>query len=147
MTDGVHPDAPRGNPGWHKGMVSPNKAGRPLGILDQRSRVTKALLDDAHAVARVVIEAAMAGDIQAAGIVLSRIAPVLKAQTDKVSFSFDAKASLAEQVESVLQAVADGLVSPDVGKQIIETVGSLAAIRQHEDFEKRLVALEGRRAA
>ncbi len=128
-------------------MVSPNKAGRPTGILDERSRVTKALLDDAHAVARVVIEAAMAGDIQAAGIVLSRVAPVLKAQADKVAFSFDAKASLVEQVESVLQAVANGLVSPDVGRSIIETVGSLAAIRQYEDLERRLAALETRRAA
>ncbi len=128
-------------------MPSPNPNGRPPGIVDQRSRVTKALLDDAHAVARVVIEAAMAGDIQAAGIVLSRVAPVLKAQADKVAFSFDAKASLVEQVESVLQAVANGLVSPDVGRSIIETVGSLAAIRQYEDLERRLAALETRRAA
>ena len=147
MTDGVEPEKARGNPRWFKGMVSPNPDGRPCGILDQRSRVTKALLDDAYAVVRVVVEAALEGDIQAAGIVLSRVAPALRPQADKVTFSFDAKASLVEQVEAVLQAVADGQVSPDVGKQIIETIGSLGAIRQYEDLERRLAALETRRAA
>jgi hypothetical protein len=146
MANGVEPEKARGNPGWLKGMPSPNPSGRPPGIVDQRSRVTKALLDDAYAVVRVVVEAALEGDIQAAGIVLSRVAPALRPQADTVTFSFDAKASLVEQVESVLQAVADGQVAPDVGRSIIETIGSLAAMRQYESFEKRLAALESGRS-
>ncbi|MBP6030064.1 MAG: hypothetical protein KA533_01400 [Sphingobium sp.] len=40
-------------------MKSPNPSGRPPGILDKRSRVTKALMEDAPAIARVVIDKAL----------------------------------------------------------------------------------------
>jgi hypothetical protein len=35
-------------------------------------------------------------------------------------------------------------VSADVGKQIIEAIGSLSSIRQIDELEERLSALEGR---
>ena len=124
------PQLQLGNPGWHKGMKSPNPTGRPKGIVDKRTRVTKALLDDAHAVARVVIDAALAGDVHAASLVLSRVAPTLKAQTETVNFDFDAKASMSVQVDQVLQAIADGQVSPDIGKQVIDIIGAAAGIKQ-----------------
>lgn len=152
MTEIVRPDwlknyqtdtpPPKGNPKWHKGMKSPNPAGRPRGIVDKRTRVTQALMDDAPQIARVVINAALAGDVQAAGLVLSRVAPALRAQTEKVEFDFDATAPVAQQVEAVLQAIADGKVAPDVGKQIIEAIGALSAVRAVDELEKRLQALE-----
>jgi uncharacterized protein YjbK len=61
-----------------------------------------------------------------------------------VEFDFDAKATATEQAEAVLQGIADGLVSADVGKQIIEAIGSLSSIRQIDELEERLSALEGR---
>lgn len=61
-----------GRPDWKPGMKSPNTPGRPRGIVDKRTRVTQALKDDAHAVARVVIDAALGVDVQAAGLVLVR---------------------------------------------------------------------------
>jgi len=134
----------KGNPQWVRGMPSPNKAGRPKGIVDARTKVTQALMDDANAVVRVVIDAALAGDVQAAGIVLSRVAPALKAQGEKVQFDFDAKAGVTEQAESVLQAIANGEVSPDMGKQIIEAISMLYGIKQISEFEQRLALLEGK---
>lgn len=141
---GFKPDTspPPGSPNWKKGMPSPNKNGRPRGIVDKRSRVTQALMDDASKIARVVIDAALAGDVQAAGLVLSRVAPTLRAQTERVEFDFDATAPVAQQVEAVLQAIADAKVSPDVGKQIIEAIGALSAVRAVDELEKRLQALE-----
>ena len=133
------------NSTWKKGMASPNPAGRPPGIVDKRLKVTQTLMDDARSVARVVIDAALAGDIQAASLVLSRVAPPLKAKPECVMFNFNAKAPLSEQVEAVLQAIADGQVAPEVGKQIIETIGSLGAIRQLDQLESRISALEGTR--
>lgn len=54
MTEIVQPDwlkgfqpntePPAGNPNWKKGMPSPNKNGRPRGIVDKRTRVTQALM-------------------------------------------------------------------------------------------------------
>lgn len=97
----------------------PNPNGRPPGILDKRSRVTKALMDDAPAMARVVIDASKEGNMQAAALVLSRFAPVLKAQTAPVQFEFDATAPITQRIEAVLAGIAGGAVPPDVGRQII----------------------------
>jgi len=129
---------------WVKGMPSPNPNGRPPGILDKRSRVTKALMDDAPAIARVVIDAAKKGDMQAAALVLARCAPVLKAQTEPVQFEFDATAPIAQQIEAVLAGIAGGAVPPDVGRQIIEAIGTLASVRATEELEQRIVMLEAR---
>jgi hypothetical protein len=137
---------PKGNPKWHKGMPSPNPSGRPRGIVDKRTRVTQALMDDAPQIARVVIEAALAGDIQAAGLVLSRVAPAIRAQAEKVEFDFDAKASVSQQAEAVLRAVADGKVAPDVGRQILESISILYGIKQVSELEQRLTVLEEKAA-
>src|SRR5690606_39812866 len=83
------PQKRKGNPKWVKGGPSPNPAGRPRGVLDKRTKVSQALADDAPAIARVVIDAALEGDMQAASLVLSRIAPTLRAQSQPVSFDFD----------------------------------------------------------
>ncbi|WP_312784451.1 DUF5681 domain-containing protein [Brevundimonas sp.] len=127
---------------WERGGPSPNPKGRPPGIVDKRTRVSQALLDDAPAVARVVVDAALEGDMQAASLVLSRIAPVLRGQMEKVAFEFDTTAPVARQVEQVLAAVARGQVAPDVGKQIIDAVQALSTIRATEELEARLAALE-----
>lgn len=84
----------------------------------------------------------LAGDVQAAGLVLSRVAPALRAQTERVEFDFDASASVTEQAEAVLQAIADGKVAPDVGKQILDGISTLYGIKQIAELEARLQALE-----
>lgn len=138
------PVKPKGNPSWRKGGPSPNPKGRPRGVLDKRTKVTQALADDAPAIVRVVIDAALEGDIQAAGLVLSRIAPTLRSQTQPITFQFDADAPLGRQMEQVLAAIAAGQVSPDVGQQIIASVQALGQIRAVEELEERLIALEER---
>ena len=136
------PEAQKAPRVWERGGPSPNPSGRPKGIVDKRTRVSQALMDDAPAVARVVVDAALEGDMQAASLVLSRIAPVLRGQMEKVSFEFDATAPVARQVEQVLAAVARGQIAPDVGKQIIDAVQALSTIRATEELEARLAALE-----
>ena len=131
-----------GNPAWAKGGKSPNPKGRPKGIVDKRHKVTAALLDDAHHIAGVVVAAAKTGDLQAAGLVLSRVMPTLASQAEKVQFDLDPSAPLGKQVEQVLAAMKDGEIAPDNAKRIIETIESLGAIRQMDDIEERLAALE-----
>lgn len=137
---------PRGNPAWVKGGPSPNPAGRPKGIVDKRQKVQVALMDDAPAIARVVIDAALEGDMQAASLVLARIAPTLRSQTQPVTFDFDASAPIARQVEQVLDGIASGAVPADIGKQIIDAIGALSAVRATEELEARLAALEAKEA-
>ena len=136
---------PRGNPGWRKGMSSPNPKGRPLGISDGKARLAQRMLGDADGIVDKMIALALEGDSQAANLILSRVMPTLRAQTEKVEFGFDAKGSVTEQAETVLQAIADGKVAPDVGKQILEGVSVLYGIKQVAELEARLQALEEKR--
>lgn len=133
-----------GNPQWRKGMKSPNPSGRPKGIVDKRMRANQAMLDRVQEVIDVVIENALGGDTSSASLLLSRVMPAMRAQAERVEFDFDANAPLAEQVASVLQAIADGKVSVDIGKQVIEAIGALGAVKQIDELEERLSALEGR---
>ncbi|MBD59438.1 MAG: hypothetical protein CL808_04880 [Citromicrobium sp.] len=101
-------------------------------------------MDDGHAVARVVIDAALEGDLQACNIILARIAPALRPEAQPVQFEFDPTASTVAQVEAVLAAVASGGVPVDLGKQLIESVKALADVRAVEELEARLAALEAK---
>lgn len=109
-------------------------------------KVTQALEDDAPAIARVVIEAALEGDMQAAALVLSRVAPTLRSQSQKVNFDFDPSGSISQQVEQILRAVSTAAISPDVGKQVIDAVQTLSAIRTAEELETRIAQLEERQS-
>lgn len=129
---------------WVKGMPSPNPKGRPPGIVDTRSKITKALMDDGAAVARVVIDAALEGDLQACGIVLGRIAPAIKPQAERVAFDFDPTAPVPQQIEAVLAAIAAGVLAPDVGQTIISALGTLADARATADLEARIITLEAK---
>lgn len=125
-------------------MKSPNPSGRPKGIVDKRMKVTQALMDDAVTIARVVIDAALDGDLQAAALVLARVSPALRSQLSTVEFDFDANASVSGQVEQVLAAIAQGQVAPDAGRQIIDAIAALSNVRATEELERRLQALEER---
>jgi hypothetical protein len=127
---------------WIKGMPSPNKSGRPRGIVDKRMKVSQALLGDAPAVARVVVDAALSGDLQACSIVLARCSPAIKARAERVEFELCPDRTLADQAQQILQAVADGHVDPDTGKMLIGCIESVSSIKAVQDLEARLSALE-----
>jgi hypothetical protein len=143
MTNIVQPDAPK--PGkWYKGMPSPNRAGRPPGVLDKRTKVTQALADDAPAVARAVIDKALEGDVAAAALVLSRVAPPIKSQAERVQFELDPNLPLADQAKQILAAVADGRVDPETGRTLIGCLSSVANIEAVAELENRILILEAR---
>ncbi|WP_205749130.1 DUF5681 domain-containing protein [Frigidibacter oleivorans] len=151
MTDAAQPTWMQGfvpdtspAPGrWRKGQ-SGNPAGRPKGSLSSRDKVARELRDDGPAVARKVIDAALAGDMQAASLVLSRLLPPLRSQTERVEFDFDPELPIGKQIEAVLAAVAAGQVPPDVGQMIINAISTLSSVRATEDLEARIIQLEAR---
>ncbi len=134
-----------GNPKWVKGMKSPNPAGRPPGIKERKAKIHERMLDQAGAVIDVMLQKALEGDSAAAALVVNRVLPVLRPQSEKVSFTLDVDQPISRQVEQVLAAVAKGDVAPDVGKKIVETVQALGNVRTIEDLEQRIAALEGKR--
>lgn len=129
---------------WERNGPSPNPRGRPPGILDRRQKLQKAFADDAVAIAKVVIEAAKGGDMQAASIALARLAAPLRAQSERVEFELDPHRPLSEQANQILQAVADGKVDPDTGKTLIGCIQSVAGIRAVEELEGRIILLEAK---
>ena len=131
-----------GNPNWKKG-VSGNPKGRPPGRTATQ-KVQAALNAGSLAVTEKVLEAAKGGDMQAAGLVLARVSPTLRSQSQTVQFPFDPSLPLSEQLAQVAVAVADGLVSPDTGQQISAMLSNLANVRSSENLEERIIALEAK---
>lgn len=135
-----------GNPNWHKGMRSPNPKGRPIGQTKQ-SKLMQRMLDDAGEVVDAVMGKAKDGDPASASLVLSRVLPALRAEMRTVEFDFDPTAPASAQIEAVLAAIAAGAVPVDVGKQIIDAIGTLANARLAAEVEDRLAALEAKQVA
>lgn len=109
---------------------SGNPAGRPKGIIDKRQRLMKAIQGDIESVIRVVHERAQEGDMSAAALLLARAVPTLKAESDdRVQFEFDSSKAVADQLMQVAQAVANGELTIDQGKQFSEILQRIAAVR------------------
>jgi hypothetical protein len=132
---------------WEKNGPSPNPKGRPPGILDRRQKLQKAFAEDAVAIAKVVIDKALEGDMQAAGIALARLAAPLRAQAERVEFELDPHRPLSEQANQILIAVSEGKLDAETGKTLIGCIQSVAGIRAVEDLEGRIIVLEAKAVA
>lgn len=128
---------------WKPGQ-SGNPAGKPKGITDKRSKLMRQIAEDAGDVLKAVLEKAKAGDPASAALVLSRVLPTLRAQSETVEFDFDPSLPIGRQVEQVLAAIAGGAVAPDVGKMIIDAISALSNVRATEELAERLAILEAK---
>jgi hypothetical protein len=133
-----------GNPNWKRGGPSPNPAGKPKGAYSKRDKIAHALNDNGPDVVQKVIDAALAGDMTACGLVLTRLVPTVRAQAQTVQFALDTGLPLSEQLAQLALAVAAGQVSPDTGQQISAMLSNLATVRSSENLEERIIALEAR---
>ena len=129
---------------WVPGMKSPNPAGRPKGIIDKRQKLQAVFADDAVAIGKVVIAAALEGDMQAANIALARIAPPIRAQAERVQFELSDDAPLSEQARQILVAVSEGKLDADTARILIGCIQSVAGIGAVEDLEARIITLEAK---
>lgn len=134
---------PNGSRGFMPG-VSGNPAGRPKGSKAKKTLVAQEFEKEGSKIARVVIDKALAGDITAANIVLQRIAPPLKVRAEKIEFELDATAPLTHQAGQVLTAIAAGDIDPDTGQVLISCISSFAGLRQVDELDERIRALEAK---
>ena len=121
---------------------SGNPKGRPVGVPDKRTELRKRFEVDGSKVAAAVIEQALKGDMQAARLVLERIAAPIRAKADTVNFELDPEASLTDTARSILTAIAAGEVPPDIGKSLLDSVASMARVKELDEINQRLEDLE-----
>lgn len=130
-----------GQRGWAPGQ-SGNPRGRPAGSRNRKNVIAGELAKEGSAVARVVMDAALGGDMQACNMVLQRLSPPLRARAEKVTFELSRDAPLATQAQQVLASVAEGQLDAETGKLLIDCIQSVAGIRAVDELEARLIALE-----
>ena len=90
-----------------------------------------------------VVEMAKQGDTTALRICIDRLIPPAKAREEAVKLPLR-DGSLAEKGQSVLTALGDGVIPPDVATAILQGLASQARIVEVDDLERRLAALEAK---
>ena len=133
---------PRDNKGRFPPGVSGNPAGKPVGAIGRRAVLEQQLADAVPGIQEVVIAAAMGGDMTAAGLVLTRVHPPLRARAERVRFDLDPSKPLSDQAQQVVVAVASGDVDPETGKMMVEVIASLAGIRSVDEVQKQIDELK-----
>lgn len=122
---------------------SGNPAGRPRGV-GTIGKLRSAIEKDAPGIIARLVEAALAGDTQAAGILLSRVIPPMKATEPPIPGL--AIPSLDAAPEAVLSALARGTLTTDQVTAISQLVSALARAKETAELENRITALEARYA-
>jgi hypothetical protein len=134
------PEQVRGRP-FVKGR-SGNPGGRRFG---SRNRATMAALellaDEAEALTRKAVEAALAGDPTAIRLCLERILPRDRA----VKFALPrikSAADIARAMEAVTAALADGQITPAEGQAIAKVITTFVQAIEASEFDRRLQLIE-----
>lgn len=128
-------------PQWKPGQ-SGNPKGRPPGKPDKRGRFRRAIQDQGDALVQVVLDAALAGDMQALKLCLDRLAPPLRPSAEPIEVSLPENGTAQEQAAAVLAAIARGEVDPVNGKLLVDVIGTVSSLSELPAILSRLDALE-----
>jgi hypothetical protein len=119
---------------------SGNPAGRKPGSVDKRTKYRQAFAANADALITAVVKSALEGDTTAQRLCLERITPPLKSVDMPVMLMNGD--SLADQGRVVLQAVANGDITPNEGEAVFHSLTAQARITELSELDKRIEALE-----
>lgn len=126
--------------GWRPGQ-SGNPNGRPPGT-SEVGRLRAAISEHLPEIIAQLVDKARGGDTQAARLLLERVLPPVKAVEATVTLELAPGASLTEQGESIVRAVAGGLLAPGQAGALLAGLGSIARLKEVDELTKRLEALE-----
>jgi hypothetical protein len=126
------------------GTFGPGNSGKPKGTRHKATLAAMALLDgEAEALSRKAVKLALEGDTTALRLCLERIAPPRK--DAPVTFDLppmNSATDAAKAAGAVLNAVADGDLTPTEGAHIMALVETYRRTLETSALEARVLALE-----
>jgi len=129
--------------GWRKGQ-SGNPRGRPKGSRNTATLLAIAAMEgELSAVVRVVIDAAKAGDMAAARLVVDKLVPATRERPLSIILPDVASAGDCSTAQAkVLAAVAEGDLLPGEGAALSGLVENHRRSLETRDLAERLAAIE-----
>lgn len=134
----------------HAGRFQPGRSGNPNGRpVGSRHEALRALdsigAENARGVMQAVVDAAKAGDMRAAEILLSRLWPARKGRPvtldmPPIRTAADVAAALAE----VSAEMSAGNITPEEAGAVAAVLETQRRAIETEDLERRIAALEGK---
>lgn len=129
---------PPGRP-WKPGQ-SGNPKGRTPGT-GEPARLRNIIRGHLPELIESLIRAALAGDTQAAKLLLERALPAIKPAELPAPVEIDGE-TLSDQGRSILGAVAAGQLAPGQGAQLMGALAALVRVVEADELEARIRALE-----
>ncbi len=129
---------------WKPGQ-SGNPRGRPPGA-GEVAKLRAAIAGNVPAILESLTTAALAGDVQAARLLLERTLPALKPAEQAQALHLP-DGTLTAQGRAVLAAVSAGELAPGQGAALLGAIGTLARVAEVDELARRIEALEGKHAA
>lgn len=108
---------------------SGNPSGRAKGSKNKKTILLQELEKDGSALAVAIKASALTGDTSAMSLWLTRLEPAVRARGETIEIDLDVNATVEDQLKKVLQAIADGEISVDVGSMLINNIEKLSNIR------------------
>ena len=121
---------------------SGNPQGRPKGS-GISAKLRQAIEGEAEAIIKAMIEQAKAGDMQAAKVLLDRVLPALKPESQAIHLpELVAAGTMAEKARAAIDAAGAGAVSPSAASDLVAAIAGLARVVETTELQQRLDELE-----
>jgi len=135
-------DEPKKRPGRWKPGQSGNPAGKPKGV-GEVAKLRASIADKVPAILESLLARALAGDTQAARLLLERTIAPLRAIEPPQPLTLP-DGTLTEQGRAVLASVAAGELAPSQGAALVAAISALARVVEVDELAARIEALEQR---
>ena len=130
--------------GKFKKGQSGNPGGRPPGIPNPSTRLRQQIAEHVPAIIDRLVESARAGDTAAANLLLSRVLPPARAES--LTIQVPAGLTLGERAEAITAAALNGEMPTSVAGDLMAVLQGQARVKELDEIEQRLAAIEGRLA-
>jgi Family of unknown function (DUF5681) len=151
------PSKPRGKPGRPKGLGptpaswKPGQSGNPRGAEPSPAgRVARTLMAATESVreqlAEKIIEQALSGCLQSQRLLIERFMPQVRAQTLAQPLPGIEQGSIEQRLQVVLKAAAEGQVSADEAKVLVDSIRAATEAAAIAAAERELQAIREMRA-